>query len=216
MRLVPILSACAFVLGSAAAARAADETLPPERPTTPYEATVRNSFDVKRAGGGSAGSDTLDIRVSGARLYEKSKLLPEKAVIVDAAKREVYEFDPDTKDEPKVAGRFELGDMPIPYVHGRSALAAFDPSWGPPKIAGEGKVAKQECMVLEYGDPVANGVTACVSKQGIVMRMKLVIPDYEREFELLDFDDGAPDEKWFRVPEGFEVVTPEPQPAPDE
>lgn len=216
MRLFPILFACAFALGGAAGADAADEALPPEKPTTAYEATVRNSFDIRRAGGGSTGSDTLDIRVSGARLYEKSKLLPEKAVIVDTEKREVIEFDPDTKDEPKVAGRFDLSETPIPYVHGRSAIAAYDASWGPPKVAGEDEVAKQKCTVLHYGDPATNGVAACVSKQGVVMRMKIVVPDYERDFEILDFDDDAPDEKWFRVPEGFQVVAPEPQPAATE
>jgi hypothetical protein len=216
MRLFLILSACAFVLGSTAAASAADDALPPEKPTTPYEATVRNSFDVRRPGGGSTGSDTLDIRVSGGRLYEKSKLLPEKAVIVDTEKREVYEFDPDTQDEPKIAGRFDLSDSPIPYVHGRSAIASYDASWDPPKIAGEDEVAKQKCTVLHYGDPATSGVAACVSKQGVVMRMKIVLPDFEREFEILEFDDDAPDEKWFRVPEGFQVVAPEPQPALEE
>jgi len=216
MRLPPILSACAFVLGSAAAASAADETLPPEKPTTPYEATVRNSFDIRRPGGGSTGSDTVEIRVSGARLYEKSKLLPEKAVIVDAEKQTVIEFDPDTKDDPKVAGRFDLNDAPIPYLHGRSAIESYDASWGTPKIAGEDKVAKQKCTVLHYGDPATRGVEACVSKQGVVMRMKIVMPDVEREFEIIDFDDDAPNEKWFRVPEGFQVVTPEPQPAATE
>jgi len=70
--------------------------------------------------------------------------------------------------------------------------------------------------VLQYGDPTTSGVTACVSKQGVVMRMKMVLADSEREFELLDFDDDAPDEKWFRVPEGFQVVTPEPQPSLEE
>lgn len=211
-----ILFACAVAAAVAGTARAADEALPPERPTTPYEATVRNSFDISRPGGGSTGSDTVDIRVSGARLYEKSKLLPEKAAIVDADKREVIEFDPDTKDEPKLAGRFELNEAPIPYIHGRSAIESFDPSWGPPKIVGQDKVAKQKCTVLHYGEPASNGVVACVSKQGVVMRMKIVLPGYEREFELLRFDDDAPDEKWFRVPEGFQVVTPEPQPALDD
>jgi hypothetical protein len=190
--------------------------LPPEKPTTPYEATVRNSFDISRPGGGSSGSDTVEIRVSGARLYEKSKLLPEKAVIVDADKGEVIDFDPDTHDEPKIAGRFDLNDAPIPYVHGRSAIASYDSSWGPPKIAGEDEVAKQKCTVLHYGDPATRGVAACVSKQGVVMRMKIVLPDYERDFELLEFHDGAPDEKWFRVPEGFQIVAPEPQPALEE
>jgi hypothetical protein len=137
-------------------------------------------------------------------------------VIVDTEKREVIEFDPDTKDEPKVAGRFDLSETPIPYVHGRSAIAAYDASWGPPKIAGQDKVAKQKCTLLHYGDPATSGVAACVSKQGVVMRMKIVLPDFEREFEILDFDDDAPDEKWFRVPEGFQIVAPEPQPALDE
>lgn len=211
-----IFAACGLALGAAMAASAADEALPPEKPTTPYEATVRTSFDIRRAGGGSAGSDTVEIRVSGARLYEKSKLLPENAAIVDTDKREVLEFDPDTRDASKVAARFELNDTPIPYIHGRSAIEAFDAGWGPPKIAGQDKVAKQKCTVLHYGDPASNGVAACVSKQGVLMRMKIVVPDVEREFEIIEFDDDAPNEKWFRVPEGFQIVTPEPQPAPTE
>lgn len=217
-RSFPSVCAIAFTsfLGATAAAKAADEALPPEQPTTPYTATVRNAHDIRTPGGGSTGGDTLEIRVSQGRLYEKSKLLPEKAVIVDTAKREVIEFDPDTRDEPKVAGRFELNDAPIPYIHGRSAIASYDASWGPPKVAGEDEVAKQKCTVLHYGDPAKSGVAACVSKQGVVMRMKIVLPDYERDFEILDFDDDAPDEKWFRVPEGFQIVTPEPQPAATE
>ena len=116
----------------------------------------------------------------------------------------MIEFDPMAAD--KVAARFPLNDAPIPYVHGRSALAAFDPKWGSPKVAGKDEVARHPCTILHYGDPAQDGVAACVSKEGVVLRARIVWPDYERELEVLDFDPGAQDEKWFRPPEGFRIV----------
>jgi hypothetical protein len=195
-------AAAALVLAGAPA-RAAGE-LPPERPTTPYRAEIRNTYAVVEEGGGRSGGDTLVIRVSGARLFEDSQLLQEKTVIVDTEKREVLEFDPDA--EEKVAARFELNDAPIPYVHGRAAIAAIDPAWGAPRIAGEDQVAKRPCTRLEFGRPDEDGARACVSKEGVVLRLRLVWPGYEREFEALDFDPGRQDEKWFRPPKGFTVV----------
>lgn len=199
--LVSALAACAALAGPPA--RAAGE-LPPERPTTPYRAKVRNSYSILEAGGGRSGGDTLEIRVSGARLYEDSQIMEEKTVIVDTERREVLEFDPD--GEQKLAARFALNDAPIPYVHGRSAIAAIDPAWGAPRVAGKDEVAKRSCTLLEFGRPDEDGARACVSKQGVILRLRLVWPGYEREFEALDFDPGRQDEKWFRPPKGFQVV----------
>jgi hypothetical protein len=194
-----------FAAVAAVAAPAhAEEALPPERPTTPYHAKVRNSYSIERPGGGSSGGDTLDIRVSGTRLYEDAQIIEEKTFLVDTAKREVIEFVADA--EEKVATRMELNDTPIPYVDGRVALAAYDPSWGPPKVAGSDKVAKQKCTILHFGKPEEDGIAACVSKEGVVMRAKIVWPGYEREFEVLDFDAGKQDDKWFRPPAGFTIV----------
>ncbi len=183
-------------------ARAAD-ALPPEHPTTPYSATIRNSFSITEPSGGSSGGDTVEIHVSGARLYEESKLLDAKTAIVDVDKHEVLEFAP--KGADKIAARFKLNDTPIAYVQGRAGLAAYNPEWPAPKLAGEDKVAKQKCSILHYGKPDEDGIAACVSKEGVVMRAKIVFPNYEREFEVLDFDAGKQDEKWFRAPEGFKV-----------
>lgn len=188
---------------AAAPVDAADE-LPPERPTTPYEAKVRNTYSITEPGGGRSGGDTVEIHVSRGRLHEDPQILDDKSAIVDSEQRTVLEFDP--KAEDKVAARFPLNDAPIPYIGGRSALAAYDPKWGPPKIAGQDKVAKQKCTILHYGVPETDGVAACVSKEGVVMRARIVWPDYEREFEVLDFDAGEQDEKWFQAPEGFRVV----------
>ncbi len=182
----------------------AEDVLPPERPTTPYSATMRNTFSITKPGGGSSGGDTVEIRVSGARLLEVSRIMEEKSVIVDMEKHEAIEFDPKATD--KVAARFPLNDAPIPYIQGRAGLAAYDASWPAPKIAGTDEVAKQKCTVLHYGKPEEDGIAACVSKQGVVLRAKLVFPNYEREFEALDFDAGKQDEKYFRPPEGFTVV----------
>ena len=127
----PVLSlalgiAAAVVALGAAPARA-EEPLPPERPTTPYRATMRNTFSITEPGGGSSGGDTVEIRVSGARLLEDSQIMEEKSVIVDMEKREAIEFDPKATD--KVAARFPLNDAPIPYIQGRAGLAAFNASW---------------------------------------------------------------------------------------
>jgi hypothetical protein len=195
--------AVATVALGAAPARAEDE-LPPERPTTPYSATMRNTFSITKPGGGSSGGDTVEIRVSGARLLEDSRIMEEKSVIVDMEKHEAIEFDPKATD--KVAARFPLNDAPIPYVQGRAGLAAFDTSWPAPKIAGKDKVAKQKCTILHYGKPEEDGIAACVSKEGVVLRAKLKFPNYEREFEALDFDAGKQDEKYFRPPDDFKVV----------
>ena len=195
--------AVAVVALGAAPARA-EESLPPERPTTPYSATMRNTFSISEPGRMSSGGDTIEIRVSGARLLEDSRIMEEKSVIVDMEKREVIEFDPKATD--KVAARFPLNDAPIPYIQGRAGLAAFDASWPAPKIAGTDTVAKQKCTVLHYGKPGENGIAACVSKQGVVLRAKLEFPNFEREFEALDFDAGKQDEKWFRPPDGFTIV----------
>lgn len=187
----------------ASPAFAADE-LPPEHPTTPYAAKIRNTYAITEPGGGSSGGDTYEIRVSGARLYEDAQILDDKTVVVDTASRTVIEFDP--KAEDKLAARFPLNDAPVIYVHGRSALAAIDPKWGPPKVAGEEKVAKQKCTVLHYGDPETDGIAACVSQQGVVLRAKLLWPNYERELEALEFDAGEQDETWFAPPKGFRIV----------
>lgn len=197
------LVAAAAVAFSAAPVCAEDE-LPPEHPTTPYRAMIRNTYSIHEPGGGKSGGDTVEIRVSGARLLEDSQIMEEKSAIVDTEKREVLEFDPQAGD--KVAARFKLNDTPIPYVNGRAALAAFDPEWSAPKVAGKDKVAKHECTILHFGDPQQSGVVACVSVDGVVLRAKIVAPDYEREFEALEFDPGKQDEKWFRPPEGFSVV----------
>lgn len=195
----------AIAAGIAAAAPShAEDALPPERPTTAYHAVVRNVYDIRRPGGGSSGGDTLDVRVSGPRLYEDARIMEEKTFLVDTSKREVIEFVADAED--KVATRMELNDTPIPYVDGRAALSAYDPSWGPPKVAGKEKVAKRECTVLHFGKPDEDGIAACVSKEGVVLRAKIVWPGYEREFEVLEFDPGEQAEKWFRVPKGFRIV----------
>jgi hypothetical protein len=125
-------------------------------------------------------------------------------VIVDMEKREAIEFDP--KATEKIAARFPLNPAPIPYIQGRTGLAAYDPEWPAPKIAGTDEVAKQKCTILHYGKPEEDGIAACVSKEGVVLRAKIKFPDYEREFEALDFDAGKQDEKWFRPPEGFQLV----------
>ena len=182
---------------------AADESLPPERPTTPYQAEVRNTYNITRPGGGSSGGDTFEIRVSGARLYQDSKIMEETTAIVDTEKHQVIEFD--AKSEDKIAKKFPLSTAPIPYIDGRSALAAFDPDWPEPVVAGQEKVAGEKCTVLHYGKPAEDGIAACVSKQGVVMRAKIVFPNYEREFELLDFDAGKQDEKYFAPPKDFEI-----------
>lgn len=201
--LPPVALLALAVLAGARQARAED-ALPPERPTTPYRAEVRNSYQISRPSGGQSSGDTLEIRVSGPLLYEASKLLEEKTVIVDTEKREVVEFDADA--EEKVAARFALNDAPIPYVGGRAAIAAIDPAWGPPRVAGREKVARRGCTVLHWGQPEKDGAVACVSQEGVVLRARLVWAGYEREFELLDFDPGQQDEKWFRPPKGFAVV----------
>lgn len=95
---------------------------------------------------------------------------------------------------------------PIPYVDGRAAIAAVDPAWGAPRVTGVDAVAKRSCTVLAFGDPVEDGATACVSKEGVVLRLRMVWPGYEREFELLEFAPGRQDEKWFQPPRGFRVV----------
>jgi hypothetical protein len=187
----------------ATSARAAGE-LPPERPTTPYSATIRNTFSITEPGGGKSGGDTVEIRVSGARLLEKASIMEETSAIVDMEKHEVIEFDPRATE--KVAVRLPLNDTPIPYIQGRAGLAAYNPEWPAPTIAGEDKVAKQKCTVLHYGKPEEDGIAACVSKEGVVVRAKIKFPNYEREFEALDFDAGKQDDKWFRAPDGFKVV----------
>jgi hypothetical protein len=200
-----------FALGMVAAVAAlvagrvrAEGELPSERPTTPYRATIRNTYDISRPGGGSSGGDTIEIRVSGARSLEVSRIMEEKSVILDLEKQEAIEFDPKATD--KVAERFRLNDVTSTYIQGRAGLAAYNASWPAPKIVGEDKVAKQKCTVLHYAKPEEDGIAACVSKEGVVLRAKIKYPDYERSFEALDFDAAKQDEKWFRPPDGFKIV----------
>ena len=200
---IPLLAASAALALGGAPVFAEDE-LPAERPTTPYRAMIRNTFDIAQPGGGKSGGDTVEIRVSGPHLREKSQIMEEKTFIVDTEKRFVLEFVEKGKD--KVAARFPLNDAPIPYVDGRAALAAYDASWGPPTVAGKDAVAKHDCTVLHYGKPAEDGVAACVSKEGVVLRAKIVWPDYEREFEALEFDPGKQDDKYFQPPKDFQVV----------
>jgi hypothetical protein len=164
---------------------------------------VRNTYQITTPSGGSSGGDTFEIRVSGGRLYERPKILGETTAIVDTEKHEVIEFD--AKGADKVAAKFPLNDAPIPYVSGRAALAAFDPEWPAPKVAGQDKVAGEKCTILHYGNPAEKGIAACVSREGVVMRAKIVLPDYEREFEILDFDAGKQDEKYFLLPKDFKL-----------
>ena len=70
-----------------------------ERPTTPYSATMRNTFSITEPGGGKSGGDTVEIRVSGARLLEDSRIMEEKSVIVDMEKHEALDFDAGKQDE---------------------------------------------------------------------------------------------------------------------
>ena len=198
-----LLSASAIAVLLAASPAPAEE-LPPERPTTAYRAKVRNAYFAMDGGSGRSGGDTIEIRVSGPRLYEKSQILEEKAVIVDTEQRSVLEFDP--KDRRKLAARFALNDAPIPYVGGRAAIAAIDPAWAAARVTGEDRVAKRDCTVLAFGEPEADGAVACVSKEGVVLRLRMVWPGYEREFEALEFSPGRQDEKWSRPPRGFQVV----------
>jgi hypothetical protein len=200
---IPVRAWLSALLALAAPALA-EESLPPERPTTPYRAMIRNTYSITEPGGGKSGGDTLEIRVSGPRLREQSQIMEEKVFLVDTAKREVIQFDPKAAD--KKAERFELNDAPIPYVDGRAALAAFDPSWPPPTVAGQDKVAKQKCTVLHYGKPDEDGIAACVSKEGVVLRAKMVFPNAEREFEALEFDPGKQDDKHFAPPKEFAVA----------
>lgn len=200
----PVLAWILTATALAGAPAIAEDALPPERPTTPYRALIRNSYSITEPGGGKSGGDTLEIRVSGPRLVEKSQLLDQKTAIVDTLKHEVIEFDEKGKD--KVAARFPLNDAPIPYIDGRTALAAYDSGWPAPTVAGKDKVAKQKCTIIYYGKPGENGITACVSKEGVVLRAKIDIPDYQREFEALEFDAGEQDEKHFAPPKDFEVV----------
>jgi len=200
-----------LALGIAAAVAAlvavrarAEAELPPERPTTPYSATIRNTYDIRRPGGGSSGGDTIEVRVSGARSLEDSQIMEEKSVILDLEKQQAIEFDPKATD--KVAQRFGLNDVTSTYIQGRAGLAAYNPSWPAPKIIGEDKVAKQNCTVLHYAKPEEDGIAACVSKEGVVLRAKIKYPDYERSFEALEFDAGKQDEKWFRPPDGFKII----------
>jgi len=204
LRIRVALGMAASVAALAAVGACAESERPPERPTTPYSATIRNTFSISEPGAGSSDEDTVEIHVSGARLHEKSKILEVKTSIVDIDKHEVIEFDPKATD--KVATRLALKDIPVPYIQGLAGLAAHNPEWPAPKVVGEDKVAKQNCSVLHYGNPAENGIAACVSKEGVVLRAKIKFPDYEREFEALDFDAGKQDEKWFRPPDGFKIV----------
>lgn len=202
--LLTFAAATALACASAPKRAADDSALPPEQPTTAYEAKVRNHYEIAQDGGMESGADTVVIRVSGQRLRETSQALMEKTVVVDAAARSVLEFD-ERGDEP-VAARFDLADAPIPYIHGRAALAAYDGSWPAPKVAGRDEVAGEPCTVLHYGAPGSDGIEACVSAQGVVMRAKIVWPGYQREFEVLEFDDGDQDEEHFAPPKGWKVV----------
>src|SRR5690606_20893869 len=197
---LPLASLLAVALiGPAAAAE-----LPPERPTTPYRAKVRHRHVLVKPDGDRSGADTLVIRVAGPLLYQASQQLGAKTVIVDARSRQILEFAPG--DARQVAARLPQNDAPIPYVDGRAAIVAIDPAWGEPRIAGADRVARRACTVLEFGDPEADGARACVSKEGVVLRLRLVWPGYERAFEVLDFAPGPQGGKWFRPPRGFAIV----------
>jgi hypothetical protein len=200
------LAGFAVVLPFLALGVGARADLPPERPTDPYEATMRSVYEISEPGHMSSGGDTVEIRVSGRRLYEKSKLMEEKAVIVDMEARTVLEFVPGA--EEKVAKRLTLGSQPIPYVTGRSSFA----EWGEPTVAGEEKIAKRTCTLLHYGKPEEDGAAVCVDATGIVLRAVVKLPGFERTIEALEVDTGEQDEKWFRPPEGFTIVD-ETQPA---
>ena len=188
------------LLPALALASGARAELPPERPTTPYSATMRTVYQVDEPGHVESGGDTVEIRVSGQRLYEKSKIMEEKAVIVDMEARTVIEFVPDAAE--KIAKRLTLGSQPIPYVRGRTSFA----EWGEPTVAGEDKVAKRQCSLLHYGKPDEDGAAVCVDAEGLVLRAVVKFPGFERTIEALEVDTGEQDEKWFRPPKDYEVV----------
>jgi hypothetical protein len=202
--LAPLAGLPFLTLGFAARA-----DLPPERPTQPYHATMRSVYEVSEPGHMSSGGDTVEIRVSGRRLYEKSKIMEEKAVIVDMEARTLLEFVPGAAE--KVAKRLTLGTQPIPYVTGRTSFA----EWGEPTVAGEEKVAKRKCTLLHYGEPEEDGAAVCVDEVGIVLRAVVKLPGYERTIEALEVDTGDQDEKWFQPPKGYTVVD-ETQPAAED
>ncbi len=180
------------------AARAAD--LPPAKPTVPYSATYKTNADEKVDGGQVvAEGDTIVVRVSGPRYRQESQIMRREVVIVDEEKKQGLEFVPG--NPRKSATRFPIAGGGNPYIAGRSALATEAP-----KIIGTDKVAGQSCTVLRYGDPEKEGIAACVTDQGIVVKARLKGPNGERTMEAVAVTVGPQDPAMFLPPADFKVI----------
>ena len=198
MKTRPVVPPVALALLLFAGGARAESPLPPAAPQTGYSAQYRVTFDGQTGPGKySSFADTVDIWVSGSRLRQESRIVDfPKIVIVDVARREVLEFEPE--DETKTLQVFELGEMPVVYVTGSSVFEDF----GAPVAQGEEKVAGKRCTVLHYGDP-EDGALACVTADGIVARARIKKEDWERTWEALSLKTGAQKDARFAPPAGF-------------
>jgi hypothetical protein len=196
----PRLLLAAVLVLAPALAHAADE-LPPNRPQTPYQGVFAVTFKGEIAPRQDHEfDDQLTISVSGRRLLQESKAGSPRMTLMDLAKGEVLEFDPE--DPGKVVERVAPEDVPpVVFVDGSSVFEEF----GTPEAVGNEQVAGQSCTLLSFGDPEKEGAQACVTGDGIVARARLRLPGFERSWTAQSLETGPVPDSRFALPEGFEA-----------
>jgi hypothetical protein len=187
-----------LALLSASAGRAAEE-LPPNRPRVPYQGVFAVAFKGEIAPREQHEfEDQVTIAVSGRRLLQESRAGNPRMTLMDLAKGEVLEFDPEDPD--KVVERVAPEDVPpVVFVDGSSVFEEF----GAPEAVGNEQVAGQPCTLLRFGDPEKEGAEACVTPDGIVARARLRLPGFERSWTAESLTKGPVADSRFALPEGF-------------
>lgn len=182
----------------AATAPAADE-LPPSRPSSPYEGVFEVAFKGEIAPQEETEfEDTLTVVVSGQRMQQESKAGDPKRTLMDLAKGEILEFDPEDPD--RTVARVDIADVPpVLFVSGSSVFEEF----GAPQAVGNEQVAGHACTLLRFGDPEQEGALACVTSDGIIVRARVRVSRFERSWQATKLAVGPVSDERLGLPDGF-------------
>ena len=196
--LLPLLGGLLFA--APPIVRAEDE-LPPSKPQAPYHARYEVGYSDEQTAEARAAyfSGSVTVWVSGSRMRQESSVGYPAVMLVDAAKREVLEFDPE--DETTAVERSEQDETPLLYLDGRTVFEDL----GAPQAIGIEQVAGQPCTLLQFGNPQEEGAIACVTKDGIVARAELRLPGLRRDWKASEIEVGKQKDRHFALPKGFRV-----------
>jgi len=195
--LLPLLGGLLFAAPPIALA---EDELPPSKPKASYHARYEIGYTHEQADEQGANfSDLVTVWVSGSRLRQESRTGYPAVSLLDAAKGEMLEFDPE--DEERTAARSEPDTAPLLYLEGSSVFEDL----GAPQAIGIEQVAGQACTLLQFGNPQEEGAMACVTKDGIVARAELHLPGLQRRWKASEIEIGDQPDRHFELPKGFRV-----------